>query len=148
MLVLLVAFSSIGPHCDRRRAVAGRSSRSPPTASRPSPPSAASRPTSSGWTSGCRTSTGWRRAGASGFLLKDASLDRLTACERDVLKLLARGRPNSEIAHELVVSQATTKTHVRDVLAKLDLHDRVHAVVFAYEAGLVQPGDSGSVTAG
>ena len=48
--------------------------------------------------------------------------------------------PVSEIAHELVVSQATAKTHVRNVLAKLSLRDRVHAVVFAYESGLVQAG--------
>jgi len=123
------------------------------------------------------------RAGASGFLLKDASpeqliaaihvitegeavlapsvtrrvveafarlpapqddlqaaLGTLTTREREVLKLLATGRSNSELAETLVVSEATAKTHVRNVLAKLDLRDRVHAVVFAYECGLVQPG--------
>jgi DNA-binding NarL/FixJ family response regulator len=123
------------------------------------------------------------RAGASGFLLKDASpeqliaaihvlvegeavlapsvtrrvveafarlpapqddlqaaLGTLTTREREVLALMARGRSNSELADALVVSEATAKTHVRNVLAKLDLRDRVHAVVFAYECGLVQPG--------
>jgi len=57
-----------------------------------------------------------------------------------VLTLLAAGRSNSELADALVVSEATAKTHVRNVLAKLDLRDRVHAVVFAYECGLVTPG--------
>ncbi len=123
------------------------------------------------------------RAGASGFLLKDATPEQLIAAihvvaegeavlaptvtrrvveafaalptapealqqaltsltprERDVLRLLATGRSNSEIARDLVVSHATVKTHVRNVLAKLHLRDRVHAVVFAYESGLVRAG--------
>ena len=123
------------------------------------------------------------RAGASGFLLKDASpeqliaaihvvaegeavlapsvtrrvieaftrlparqdhlesqLATLTARERDVLQLLAQGMSNDQIAQELVVSNTTAKTHVRNVLAKLELRDRIQAVVFAYESGFVQPG--------
>ena len=122
------------------------------------------------------------RAGASGFLLKDAPaaqlvtavhviadgdallapsitrrliaefahrpplsakpdrMQELTARELEVLKLVARGHSNAEIATELFVSDATVKTHVSRILMKLDLRDRVQAVVVAYESGLVQPG--------
>lgn len=125
------------------------------------------------------------RAGASGFLLKDATAEELVSAVRllaggdsllapsvtrrvieafgslsrpderlaaqlaglstrelEVLRLLARGYSNAEIARELVVTGATAKTHVSNVLAKLRLRDRVHAVIFAYESGLVVTAES------
>jgi DNA-binding NarL/FixJ family response regulator len=124
------------------------------------------------------------RAGAAGFLLKDAPRERLleairvvhggeallspsitrrliedfaartepleppaevlehiTPREREVLVLLARGLSNSEIAERLVVTEATVKSHVGRVLMKLNLRDRVQAVVFAYEHGIVSAGE-------
>jgi len=79
-------------------------------------------------------------AGPAAVAVHDVRIDRLTEREREVLVLMARGLSNVEIADELVLGEATVKTHVGRVLMKLGVRDRVQAVVLAYELGVVTPG--------
>jgi len=101
---------------------------SPATARFPPPPGAAS------------PATGSSAGGADVRGRKTGPTAALTERETDVLALLARGHSNSEIATELFVGEATVKTHVSNVLAKLGLRDRIQAVVFAYENGIAVRG--------
>jgi DNA-binding NarL/FixJ family response regulator len=75
-------------------------------------------------------------------LADQAKLDELTPREREVLELIARGLSNREIATELVVEEATIRSHVRRILMKLELRDRVQIVIFAYETGINRPIDA------
>jgi DNA-binding NarL/FixJ family response regulator len=77
---------------------------------------------------------------------KPATLGELTPRELEVLRLVARGHSNAEIARQLVLGEATVKTHVARIFQKLELHDRAQAVVLAYESGLVTPGGAGQAS--
>jgi DNA-binding NarL/FixJ family response regulator len=71
----------------------------------------------------------------------EGRIDALTPRETEILRLVARGMSNAEISESLFIAEQTTKTHVGRILSKLDLRDRAQAVVFAYETGLVHPGE-------
>lgn len=75
-----------------------------------------------------------------------AAIGTLSAREREILAGLARGRTNRELADDLIVSEATVKTHVSNLLTKLGVRSRVQAVVLAYEAGVVRPGERGDIS--
>jgi len=82
-------------------------------------------------------------AGPRATDVRNRELDRLTDREREVLTLVGSGLSNREIADELYIAPSTVKTHIKHILTKLDLRDRIHAVVFAYETGLLEPRGGG-----
>jgi DNA-binding NarL/FixJ family response regulator len=73
--------------------------------------------------------------------IDESELRRLTERETEILRLLATGKSNSELAAYLFLGEGTIKTHVSSVLTKLGLRDRMQAVIFAYESGLIEPGE-------
>jgi DNA-binding NarL/FixJ family response regulator len=73
--------------------------------------------------------------------IDEGELQRLTERETEILRLLATGKSNSELAAYLFLGEGTIKTHVSSVLTKLGLRDRMQAVIFAYESGLIEPGE-------
>lgn len=90
-----------------------------------------------------RVLDGYREAPAPGHVGDGGAPSELTDRELEVLRLMARARSNSEIAEALFISEVTVKSHVGHIFTKLDLRDRAAAIVYAYDHGLVRPGEGG-----